>query len=204
MGPMPFRAKIVRGAAVLTALLLVATLALGAATDRTVPLKCTRGPDGQSYRHIVTMPASQPVGSTFTVRIDGVSIGPISHFGLRYVHNMTADYTIPAGTTYVEGSARIVPGTGTDNVRSNARVTHDASGIHMLLPARIENGGTYTPPSIEFQVKAVGPAGSVASLGFVGTGVDANALVMGNVHTACSPNPVPYTIGSTTLEAAAP
>ncbi len=192
------------GAMVAIALLLVATLALGAGTDRTVPLKCTRGPDGQSYRHIVTMPASQPIGSTFTVRIDGVSIGPISHFGLRYIHNMSADYTIPAGTTYVEGSARIIPETGTQNVRSGASVTHDASGIHMFLPARIDNGGTYPPPSIEFQVKVVGPAGTVAALGFAGTGVDASAVVIGNVHTACTPNPKPYTIGSTTLQAAAP
>jgi hypothetical protein len=180
--------------------LLVGTIALGAATDRTVPLTCTRGPDGQSYRHVVTMPASQPIGSTFTVRIDGVSIGPISHFGLRYIHNMTADYTIPAGTTYVEGSARIVPETGTQNVRAGARVTHDASGVHMLLPAHVDNGGTYTPPSIEFQVRVVGPAGTVASLGFAGTGVDASAAIIGDVHTACAPNPKPYTIGATTIE----
>jgi hypothetical protein len=194
------RAKLV--ATVATALLLVATVAPGAATDRTVPLTCTRGPDGQYYRHIVTMPASQPVGSTFTVRIDGVSIGPIKHFGLRYVYNMSADYTIPSGTTYVEGSARIVPGTGTPNVRAGARVTHDARGIHMLLPSHIGNGGTYTPPSIEFQVRAVGRAGSVASLGFLGTGVDASALILGDVHTACTPSPKPYTIGSTALLAA--
>ena len=189
---------------VATALLLSATIASGGGTtDRNIPLKCTRGPDGQSYRNIVTMPSSQPVGSTFTIRIDAVNI-PISHFGLRYIHNMTADYTVPAGTTYVEGSARIVPGTGSDNVRATARVTHDASGIHMLLPGHVDNGGNYTAPSIEFQVKVVGPAGSVAPLGFVGTGVDASAVVIGNVHTACTPSPQPYTIASTTIEAAAP
>jgi hypothetical protein len=179
--------------------LLTGTIALASATDRTVPLTCTRGPDGQSYRHVVTMPASQAIGSTFTVRIDGVSIGPITHFGLRYIHNMTADYTIPTGTTYVEGSARIVPETGTQNVRPGASVTHDASGVHMLLPAHVDNGGTYTPPSIEFQVRVVGPAGTVASLGFTGTGVDASAAIIGNVHTACTPNPKPYAIGATTI-----
>jgi len=193
--------RLVRVSGVAIAVLLVATIASGGGTDRTVPLTCTRGPDGQSYRHIVTMPASQPIGTTFTVRIDGVNIGPISHFGLRYIHNMTADYTIPAGTTYVEGSARIVPGTGTENVRPNARVTHDGNGVHMLLPARVDNGGSYTAPSIEFQVRAVGPAGSVAALGFAGTGVDASATIIGDVHTACTPNPKPYTIGSTTIEA---
>lgn len=187
-----------------TAVLLVATIASGGSTaDRTVPLKCTRGPDGQSYRNIVTMPSSQPVGSTFTIRIDAVSI-PISHFGLRYIHNMTADYTVPAGTTYVEGSARIVPGTGSANVRANARVSHDAGGIHMLLPDHVDNGTSYTAPSIEFQVKVTGAAGSVAPLGFVGTGVDASAVILGNVHTACTPSPQPYTLASTRIEAAAP
>jgi hypothetical protein len=187
-----------------TAVLVVATIASGAGTsDRTVPLKCTRGPDGQSYRNIVTMPASQPVGSTFTIRIDAVNI-PISHFGLRYIHNMTADYTVPPGTTYVEGSARIVPGTGSSNVRANARVTHDASGIHMLLPDHVDNGTNYTAPSIEFQVKVVGSAGSVAPLGFVGTGVDASAALIGNVHTTCTPNPRPYTLASTRIDAPAP
>lgn len=182
---------------------MATTASRGGTSDRTIPLKCTRGPDGQSYRNIATMPSSQPIGSTFTIRIDAVSI-PISHFGLRYIHNMTADYTVPAGTTYVEGSARIVPGTGTANVRTNARVTHDASGIHMLLPDRVDNGSSYTAPSIEFQVKVVGPAGSVAPLGFIATGVDASAVVIGNVHTQCTPNPQPYTIGSTTIEAATP
>jgi len=194
--------KLLRGASVAAALTLVATN--GAAADRTVPLTCTRGPDGQSYRNIVTMPASQPVGSTYTIRIDAVSVGPISHFGLRYIYNMTADYTVPAGTTYVEGSARIVPGTGTENVRPNARVSHDASGIHMLLPGHVDNGGSYTAPSIEFQVKVVGPAGSAAPLGFAGTSVDASAAIIGTVHTACTPSPKPYTLGTTQIEAAAP
>lgn len=203
---MRFGSKVVRGASVAAALTLVATLALGAgANDRTVPLTCTRGPDGQSYRNIVTMPASQPVGSTFTIRIDAVSVGPISHFGLRYVYNMTADYTVPAGTTYVEGSARLVPGTGSDNVRASARVTHDASGIHLLLPGHVDNGGSYTAPSLEFQVKVVGTAGTTATLGFTGTGVDASAAIIGTVHTACTPNPKPYTLGTTTIvEAAVP
>jgi len=196
--------KIMRGAGVAAALFLVATIAFGGAADRTVPLTCTRGPDGQSYRNIVTMPSSQPVGSTFTIRIDAVNVGPISHFGLRYIYNMAADYTVPAGTTYVEGSARIVPGTGSENVRANARVSHDANGIHMLLPGHVDNGGSYTAPSLELQVKAVGPAGSVASLGFMGTSVDASAAIIGTVHTACTPNPKPYALATTTLEAAAP
>lgn len=202
---MRFGSKLVRGASVAASLSLVATIALGGGTaDRTVPLTCTRGPDGQSYRNIVTMPASQPLGSTFTIRIDAVNVGPISHFGLRYIYNMTADYTVPAGTSYVEGSAHLVPGTGSENVRANARVSHDAGGIHLLLPGHVDNGGSYTAPSIEFQVKAVGAAGSVASLGFTGTGVDASAAIIGTVHTTCTPNPKSYTLASTTLEAAAP
>jgi len=84
--------RLVRGAGVAAAPTLIATIAFGGgANDRTVPLTCTRGPDGQSYRNIVTMPASQPLGSTFTVRIDAVNVGPISHFGLRYIYNMSGE-----------------------------------------------------------------------------------------------------------------
>lgn len=197
--------KLLRGACAAVALTLIATVALrGAAADRTVPLTCTRGDDGQSYRMIVTMPASQPVGSTFTIRIDTPTIGPISHFGLRHIYNMRAHFTIPRGTTYVEGSARIVAATGSSNVRANAGVTHDARGIHMLLPGHVDNGDSYTAPSIEFQVQAVGPAGTVTALGFLGTSVDASAVIIGSVHTACAPNPKPYAIGRTRLEPATP
>lgn len=197
--------KLSRGAGVAAVVSLIATIALrGAAADRTVPLTCTRGSEGQSYRVIVTMPASQPIGSTFTIRIAAARVGPIEHFGLRYVYNMAARFTIPAGTTYVEGSARFVPGTGSANVRASARVTHDAHGIYMLLPGHVENGGTYTAPTIEYQVVAVGPAGTVASLGFMGTSVDASAAVIGDVHTACRPSPRPYTIGTTRIVAATP
>ena len=51
------------------------------------------------------MPSSQPVGSTFTIRIDAVNVGPISHFGLRYIYNMAADYTVPAGTNAATSGA---------------------------------------------------------------------------------------------------
>jgi len=197
--------KLLRGVGVAAVFTLLAAVALpGAAADRTVPLTCTRGDEGQSYRMLVTMPASQPVGSTFAIRIAGARIGPISHFGLRYIHNMAADFTVPPGTTYVEGSARIVAATGSANVRAGARATHDARGIHMRLPAHVENDGSYTPPTVEFQVRAVGPAGSVASLGFLGTSVDASAVIVGSVHTACTPRPRPYTIGTTRIVAATP
>lgn len=196
--------KLVRGGSVALAVSLLATLAFAAPIDRSVPITCTRGPSGQVYRVIVTMPFSQPVGSTFTIRIDGTLTGPISHGGLRYIHNMAADYTVPAGTTYVEGSAHIVAGTGSENVRGTARVSHDASGIHMLLPGHVDNGGSYTAPSIELQVKVDGPPGTMASLGFMGSDVDASVIILGDLHTACAPGPRPTVLSSTFIEKPTP
>lgn len=196
--------KLSRGALAAAALALIAAVAAdGAAAERVVPLTCTRGPDGQSYRTVVTMPASQPIGSTFAIRIAASHVGPVSHFGLNYVSNMAAHFTVPPGTRYLAGSARLVPGTGSANVRASARVTHDARGIHIRLPAHVDNGGSYTPPAIEFRVEAIGPAGTVATLGLIGTGVDASAAIVGNVHTGCTPNPRPYPLGATRIVAAA-
>jgi len=92
-----------------------------ATTSVSVPLSCDRGPSGQHADLIVDVPAMVDAGQVFTVRIDGRSSGIISHTGLRYIHDMTTSVLVPAGTAYVSGSARIVPNTGTANVRPGAR-----------------------------------------------------------------------------------
>jgi hypothetical protein len=177
--------------------------AAGAHTVR-APLVCSNGPSGQSLRAVVTVPASQETGTRFTVRIDSFPSGKVSHFGLNYIFDMATDYHLPAGTKYVEGSARVVPGTGSVNIRRGARVWHDASGIHLLLPARVENGGSYTPPGLEFQLDVTARAGSELELKFGRSRVSANVVLLGNVHTTCVPKPAPYTIGRTRALAPAP
>lgn len=183
--------------------LLAATLTtatnLGAATSTVmVPIVCSRGPSGQSFHAVVTMPATQPVGSRFTVRIDSVPSAKLSHTGLNYIFDMATDYVVPTGTTYVDGSARVVPNTGTSNVRPGARAWHDAAGIHTLLPAHVDNGSGYTPPSVEFELEVTAAAGTALALQLGQVRVAANVFLLGDLRTTCTPTAAPRnTIGTT-------
>ncbi len=183
-------------------LIAVFTATAASATTATVqaPLVCSRGPSAQWFRAVVTMPASQPAGTRLAIRIDGVKSGVISHTGLNYIHDMATDYLVPVGTSYVPGSARFIPRTGTPNVIRGARVWGDAAGIHLLLPGRVENGSHYTPPSVEFQLETGPRAGTLIALQFSRYRVTANVLLLGDLHTICHPNPTPYTIGVTRVD----
>jgi hypothetical protein len=173
---------------------LLSTVTFAAVVPVRAPMVCSRGPNDAAYTAVLTMPASAPTGSAFSVRIDSLSSGIISHTGLNYIFDMTTDYLVPTGTTYVEGSARVVPDTGTQNVRDGAKAWHDAAGIHLALPAHIPNGSSYTPPSLEFSVKITAPAGSNIAIKFSHYEVTANAFLVGDVHTTCDPNPKPYAL----------
>jgi hypothetical protein len=162
-------------------------------------MECSHDPGARSFSAMVTMPHSEPTGSTFRARIDGVPTGAISHTGLNYIHEMVTDYLLPAGTTYVADSLRIVPETGTPNARAGAHAWHDGTGIHVDLPARIDNGTGYTPPSVEFELKIDAPAGTVLALRFSHYEVTANVVILGDLHSACDPKPKPYTIGETVV-----
>ena len=175
-----------------------------AATAIRAPIVCSRGPGGQHLDMVVTLPASAAEKATYTVRIDGVSSGAISHTGLNYIHDMATDYALPAGTKYVDGSARIVPNTGTANVAAGARVWQDGGKIHLSMPGRVESGSSLTPPSIEFQLQVTAGAGSVLPVRFVQYRVKANAIFVGDLDTTCDPTPKPFALGSTVVTAAAP
>jgi hypothetical protein len=189
-------------------LALAATLATAATSPApvrvTAPLVCSRGPKIQSFKGAVTMPSSRPTGATLKVRIDGAPSGKISHGGLNYIHDMATDYLVPTGTRYVEGSAHFIPGTGTPNVRTGARVWCATGKIHVLLPGHVENGSSYTPPSVEFEVEIKAPAGTVLSLKLDRYEVMANVLILGDLHTICDPRPKPYSIGVTRVDAHPP
>jgi len=179
------------------AMTLASATSLGADRTITAPLVCSRGGNGKAFRAIVSLPDSQPTGSRYAVRIDSFPSGKVAHFGLNYIFDMMTSYRVPAGTKYVEGSARVVPNTGTANVRAGARAWHDANGVHLLLPARVENGGSYTPPSLQFQLEVTAAAGTELLLKLGGCKVSANVLLLGNVDTTCVPAPAPFTIGKT-------
>jgi hypothetical protein len=180
---------------------LGAPATLGAATTPAkVPITCSRGPSGQSFTATVIAPDKTKQGDTYTVRIDSASSGVISHTGLNYLHDMETEYLVPTGTKYVEGSARIVPGTGTPNVQKGALAWHDKGVIHMLLPGKVESGTSHTPPSLEFKLTATSAPGNKLALKFLRYRVTANAIVVGDLKTTCDPTPSPYTIANTVVQ----
>jgi hypothetical protein len=172
------------------------------ASDQAAPLVCTGGPNGQRFHVGVSVPKEVESGAVYTIRIDGEGSGKISHFGLNYLHDLTVEYVLPSGTSYVDGSAEIVPSTGTANVLADARVSYRNGVITMHLPGRVENGSAYTPPSVAFSVRTTGEVGSWAVLGLSRFSLKANAVVVGDVLVSCEPSPRPYPIGKTLIGAA--
>jgi hypothetical protein len=189
-----------RWAAMAVSFVALVTTAGSATAERVTPLLvCSRGPSGQRFNAGVTVPSRAEPGSTYTVRIDGVSSGKISHFGLNYLHDMTVDYVLPADS-YVEGSARIIPGTGTANVLAGSRLWHHAGVITMALPGKVLEGTEYTPPSISVQLRATGAPGSRAAVSFRQFRLTANAFLVGEVPVSCEPAVKPSPIGTTLIE----
>jgi hypothetical protein len=72
--------------------------------------------------------------------------------------------------------------------------------IHLLLPGHVENGSSYTPPSIAFDVEITAPAGAAVSLKLDRYEVTANAFLVGDLLTICDPRPRPYVIGVTRVD----
>lgn len=167
----------------------------------TLPLRCSTGPSGQRFDVKVTMPSRVEAGSVFAVRIDGASSGKISHTGLNYLHDMSVEYVLPSGTAYVDGSAQLVPGTGTTNVRAGARVSYRNGALTLVLPGKVDNGTDFTPPSISLQLKATGSPGSSAAVGFSQYRLKTNAFLIGDVAVSCDPTSKPYAVGTTMITA---
>ncbi|HMJ10381.1 MAG TPA: hypothetical protein VK524_03190 [Polyangiaceae bacterium] len=167
-----------------------------------IPIECTKGPSDQRHKVLVSVPATVTEGTAFKVRVDGVNSGKISHTGLNYIFDMGYEWAVPKGAELVEGSLKIVPGTGTENVRKGARISHKAGVIHVLLPARVESGGNYTQPSFEFELKATAAAGATISQVFRRYKVTANAFIVGDVKTTCDPRPKPYFLAGTKVQPA--
>jgi hypothetical protein len=167
------------------------------ATAVRAPMVCSRGPDVQFFEVRLTLPATAPAGSTYTVRIDSVPAAKVSGTGLNYLHDMLTDYYLPQGATYVTGSAHVVSDTGTENVRNGARVWHDNGFVRLHLPGHVDNGSTFTPPSLEFQVKVSAPAGTSLPIQFVRHRLSANVFLLGNLDVVCSPRSGALTIGTT-------
>lgn len=196
------RARAVRRTGLALGVAAVVTLGGQALAERlAVPMICSRGPSDQRFNVAVTLPARAEVGSTYTIRLDGTTSGKISHFGLNHIRDMTVEYALPSGSTYVEGSARFVPGTGTANVVADARLGYRGGILTMTLPGKVLNDSEYTPPSLRVDVRATGAPGSFAVLSFNQFRLTANAFLVGDIAISCDPRPKPASIGATLLTA---
>jgi hypothetical protein len=183
---------------------LCLSLAVHADAPRySIPMDCTKGPSDQKHKVHVSVPATATQGETFKVRIDGVNSGKISHVGLNYIFDMGVEWAVPKGTELVEGSLKLIAGTGSDNVRKGARLSHNAGVIQLVLPARVESGGNYTHPSFEFELKVTAAAGTTISQVFRRYKVTANAFLVGDVKATCTPRPKPYFLAGTKVQAVA-
>ena len=105
------------------------------------------------------------------------------------------------GDRLVVVGVRVVPDTGTANVRAGARAFSDASGVHLALVGRVEKGEGYTPPSVELDLEATAPAGAAVTVLFDRQAVTANAIVIGDLRSVCVPRPRPFVIGTTRVDA---
>ena len=160
------------------------------------PLSCNKGPDSQRFEVMITAPPTVNPGATISVRIDGLGSGEISQVGLDHLHHASSDYLIPVGSTYVEGSARLVPDTGTANVRAGALVAHRRGVVTLTLPGHVANHSSYTPPSIEFKALVTAVAGETLSVGFSQFRIVANAFLIGDVKVVCDPKPKPFSLAT--------
>jgi hypothetical protein len=180
---------------------LAALAAPAAAEHGTLPLLCSKGPSGTLFQFDVTIPSRAEAGSTYEIRIDGVNSRKVSHFGLNYLHDMTVEYILTPGASYVEGSAQFVAGTGTANVLVGRRVTYHGGVLTIVLPGKVENGTDYTPPSVRLRLVASGSPGDWAWVAFKQYRLTANAFLVGDVAVSCDPTPKPYPVGTTLITA---
>jgi hypothetical protein len=172
-----------------------------AATKTSAPVSCTRGTSAVFEINAV-VPETASEGATYVVRVEGTPSGKISQTGLNSLRDITFEYGLPSGATYVDGSARIVPGTGSDNVRDSARVSMSGAMLTLTLPARVPNGGSYQPPTIEVKLKASSPPSTVLPVTFSRYRVRANVVLLGDIDATCVPTRPPATVGATRVVAA--
>jgi hypothetical protein len=192
---------VLRGAA---ALVLAMTWEASAPCDEgpvalKAPMVCSRGPDEQYFETRVTIPKAAPAGSVYTVRIEAATSPKISGIGLNYLHDMVTDYFLPQGTSIVPGSPHLVEGSGSENVRGGARVWFERGYVRLQLVGHVENGSTFTPPGLEFQLRVSAAPGASLPLRWVRHKVTANVFLIGDLDISCSPKSGALTLGTTVV-----
>lgn len=181
--------------------LVAVALPLGAADVVGVPITCSKG-GADTLRLAPVLPATVAPGTTFTVRLDGVDTRIKWQLGLNHLRAMTWDFGLPAGAKLVDGSLRIVPETGSANLRPGASVSARGNVVTLSAPAKLESPDGYRFPSVEMKLETTASAGSTLAWTFRHYEVTANALLLGDLLVTCDPTPRPYTVATTRVVAA--
>lgn len=194
--------SMLRRAGAITPMALAAALCFAGTAHAAVPVNWTCQASGSTSSMTTsvttTAPASVSAGSPVAITIaPGSSTVPTTAaiFTIKSISNLKMLIPVPANSTYVSSSASggSVPGT-TALVGSNVELT---------VPGPIAGGATYTPPVVTINVTANAP-GSITSK-YAGTSYASPGMTMtttvtglGNIATACYPNPSP-TLTTTTV-----
>ncbi len=154
------------------------------------PMSCTRGGDSR-YLAFVTAPSTVKPGERFTVRLASANSGKLDNRGLHYIHDMTTELGIVGGEAV---EARAVPESGSANARAGAAARLEGQKVRFVIPAHIEKGSDYTPPTLELTLRAPETPGAIISIHFQRYEVSANAFLVGDVQSSCLPKPGPFTV----------
>ncbi|MET8427588.1 hypothetical protein [Nocardia sp. NPDC004860] len=139
-----------------------------------------------------TAPASAASGSAVAITLTpGVSTvpGSASGFTVNNISNLKMIFPTPANSTLVSATASGGSVAGT--------VTTSGGNVVLTVPGPIAGGSSFTPPAVTINVTAGTPGTPITSK-YAGTSyanpgmtMTTNVQWVGNVATACYPNPSP-------------
>jgi hypothetical protein len=193
MKPRSIRSAVLAVVAVTIGAVVVATSG-GPAGAATVSQTLSCSPGGnQNVSLITTAPATVTAGGTFTVVLAPGSSGKADG---AEVKNMVSTFQAPAGSEIVAGSATATGGSG-----SLGSISTSISGqtVSIKTTGPVPNGQTFTPPTLSFQLRATGAAGTNLRVTFR----QSNAYtltVAGSINVNCNANS-PATLTSTVIQA---
>ncbi|WP_421120296.1 DUF4214 domain-containing protein [Aquihabitans daechungensis] len=195
MKPRSIRSVLLAVAAGAAGLALVTTTG-GPAGAATVSQTLSCSPGGnQSVSLITTAPATVTAGDTFTVVLAPGSAGKADGAEIK---NMVTTFRAPTGSQIVPGSASTSGGSGTLGTVSTAISGQDVS---IKTTGPVKNGASFTPPTLTFQLKATGAAGTVLRTTFRQS-AGYTLTVAGSINVSCNAATPLTTLTSTAIEAA--
>jgi hypothetical protein len=129
-----------------------------------------------------TAPASVTQGEAFTVVLAPTGSGTASGAEIK---NIVTNFTIPAGATYVAGSAAL---SGGSSNLGNKSVTVSGGNIAVSTPGPIANGASFTAPTLTFQLRATGTVGTVLRMRIKASG-GYTLTAAGSFNVSCDASP---------------